>query len=277
MNLEGYPVFRRTVKTLTGIDLDAYKGNQLERRLQGILRRVGVPDLIQYSRLLQSDSRRLQEFRDFLTINVTEFFRNPDRFEDLKHKVLPALLRERRPLRIWSAGCSTGAEPYSIAIILDEIDPGGRHDILATDVDATALAQAREAVYQEREMKEVSPARRRRYFTETPSGWQVVPHIRSAVRFVQHNLLSDPFPGDLDLIVCRNVVIYFAEEAKTALYERFRRSLRPGGVLFVGGTESLLRARELGFTPLLPFFYTTLPASRPEAETRQGRQGTDHP
>lgn len=255
MKLVGYPVFRRTVRELTGIDLDGYKDSQLERRLQGILRRVGAPDLLHYSRMLQTDPQRLQEFRDFLTINVTEFFRNPEKFQELKQTILPGLLRERRPLRIWSAGCSTGAEPYSIAIVLDEVDPGGQHEILATDVDTTALARAREGVYEERELKAVSPERLRRYFVRTPVGWQVVPRLRAAVRFAPHNLLADPFPRDLDLIVCRNVVIYFSEEAKAALYERFRQALRPGGVLFVGGTESLLRARELGFTPWLPFFY----------------------
>nr|PZN37767.1 MAG: chemotaxis protein CheR [Bacillota bacterium] len=270
MNLPGYPVFRRTVLELTGIDLDLYKGTQLERRLQALLRRVGVPDLVRYARMLREDSQRVQEFRDFLTINVTEFFRNPDKFRELKESILPDLLARSPRLRIWSAGCSTGAEPYSVAIILDELGAASRAEILASDIDERALDQARLGIYSEREMKEVDPVRRRRYFVPTGDGWQVVPAIRRRVRFWAMNLLADPFPEACDLILCRNVVIYFSEEAKDQLYRRFRAALKPGGVLFVGGTESLLRARELGFAPITPFFYRAIPGEPPGAGVGAG-------
>ncbi len=255
MNLIGYANFRRSVLDLTGIDLDCYKGNQLERRLQGILRRVGADDLNQYSRLLLAEPARVKEFRDFLTINVTEFFRNPDKFEELKQKIFPELIRRSPRLRIWSAGCSTGAEPHSLAIIMDEVDPRGHHELIATDLDEEALKTAREGTYQERDMREVSPQRRDRYFTRQGDFWTVRPEIRAKIRLQQQNLLKDPFPTDVDLILCRNVVIYFSEEAKDDLYRRFHRALKSGGILFVGGTESLLKARELGFTSTTPFFY----------------------
>lgn len=253
--LPGYPVFRKTVLELTGIDLDCYKGTQMERRLQSIMRRAGVADLHAYASLLASTPSRLKEFQDFLTINVSEWLRNPDKFEELQKVILPGLLKESRRLRIWSAGCSNGSEPYSVAMLLDELDPHGQHEILATDIDEEILKVARLGIYQEKDIRAVSPARRARYFIQRGEQVEVKPVLRARVRFARHNLLSDPFPLNLDLILCRNVVIYFTEEAKDELYRKFHRALRPGGILFVGGTESLLKARELGFASASAFFY----------------------
>lgn len=255
MNLPGYPVFRRTVLDLTGIDLDQYKGTQMERRLQTIMRRAGAPDLAGYAKLLQGEPSHVKAFKDFLTINVSEFFRNPEKFDELKTLVLPRLLKGGAPIKIWSAGCSNGSEPYSVAILLDELGYRGNQPILATDLDEEILKVAQAGVYQERDIKNVSPERRARYFNRAGDLWEVKPPIRNQVKFLRQNLLSDPFDTGFDLILCRNVVIYFTDEAKDRLYRRFHQSLKPGGVLFVGGTESLLRAKELGFSTLSPFFY----------------------
>lgn len=255
MNLLGYPAFHRTVLDLTGIDLDCYKGTQMERRLQTIMRRAGVSDLAAYARLLATTPARVKEFQDFLTINVSEWLRNPEKFEELQRAVLPELLRRRPSLKIWSAGCSNGSEPYSVAMLLDELNPAGRHQVLATDLDEQILKVAVEGVYTEKDIKNVSPARRSRYFRQEGDRFAVLPALRSRVQFQRHNLLSDPFPSGIDLLLCRNVVIYFTEEAKDELYRRFHQSLNPGGILFVGGTESLLRARELGYASVSPFLY----------------------
>lgn len=255
MNLTGYPVFRKTVLDLTGIDLDCYKGTQMERRLQTIMRRAGVADLAAYARLLAATPSRVKEFQDFLTINVSEWLRNPEKFEELQKGILPDLLKKSPRLRIWSAGCSNGSEPYSVAMLLDELDPMGRHQVIATDLDEEILRVARAGVYQEKDIKGVSSARRAKYFTQQGENWAVKPELKAKVQFQRQNLLSDPYPQDLDLVLCRNVVIYFTEEAKDELYRRFHRALKPGGILFVGGTESLLRARELGYTSASPFFY----------------------
>jgi len=259
MNLPGFPAFRRTVLELTGIDLDQYKSTQLERRLSTIMKRSAVGDLTAYGLLLRTSPEQVQAFKDFFTINVSEWLRNPDKFDELGSRVLPALLGFRRPLRIWSAGCSNGSEPYSVAMLLAELDPEGQHNLLATDLDEQILAQARLGVYQEKDLKNVSHTRRQRFLSPRPDGsWTVTPALRSRVTFQRQNLLSDPFPEDLDLILCRNVVIYFTEPAKEELYRRFHRALRPDGVLFVGGTESLLKARELGFNSPSPFFYRAI-------------------
>jgi len=255
MNLPGYHIFRKTVYDLTGIDLDCYKGTQMERRLQTIMRRAGVHDLTDYARLLSTTPARVKEFQDFLTINVSEWLRNPEKFDELGRVVLPELLSRNPRLRIWSAGCSNGSEPYSIAMVLDEIDPAGRHYILATDLDEEILKVARAGTYTEKDIKSVSPLRRARYFTQQGDLFTVKPALKAKVQFERQNLLSDAFPFELDLILCRNVVIYFTEEAKDDLYRRFHRALRPGGMLFVGGTESLLKARDMGYASASPFFY----------------------
>jgi chemotaxis protein methyltransferase CheR len=255
MNLPGYPTFRRTVLDSTGIDLDCYKGTQMERRLQTIMRRVGVTELSAYARLLATNPVRLKEFQDFLTINVSEWLRNPEKFDELQRVILPDLLKRSPRLKVWSAGCSNGSEPYSVAMMLDEMDPLGRHLIMATDLDEEILKVARAGVYSDKDIRSVMPARRSRYFQQEGDRFAVKPDLRARVQFERQNLLRDPFPTDVDLILCRNVVIYFTEEAKDELYQRFHRALRPGGILFVGGTESLLRARELGYASVSPFFY----------------------
>ncbi|MCL4426691.1 MAG: protein-glutamate O-methyltransferase CheR [Firmicutes bacterium] len=255
MDDPGYSYFRKRLKDLTGIDVDFYKGNQLERRLKGIMTRVKVSSLYDYARLLEREPARLQEFKDYFTINVSEFFRNPERFTELKERILPALLKERRGPKIWSAGCSYGAEPYSVAILLQEVAPFGQYDILATDIDETILGKAREGFFQGADLKNVSEERLKRFFQPDGPGYRIKPELKRRVHFQHHNLLLDPFPQELDLILCRNVVIYFTEEAKRLVYRNFHRSLRPGGLLFVGGTESLFGAREIGFEGVGPFFY----------------------
>lgn len=255
MILLGYPAFRNTVLSLTGIDLDCYKGTQMERRLQTIMRRAAVSDLGAYARLLASNPARVKEFQDFLTINVSEWLRNPEKFEELQQNILPSLLSQSPRLKIWSAGCSNGSEPYSVTMLLEELDPGGRHQVIGTDLDEEILKAARSGIYTDKDIKGLSPLRRSRFMTQVGDRFQVKPELRSRVQFERQNLLSDPFPTDVDMILCRNVVIYFTEEAKDQLYRRFHQALKPGGILFVGGTESLLRAREFGYAAVSPFFY----------------------
>lgn len=255
MNLSGYPAFRKTVLDLTGIDLDCYKGTQMERRLQTIMRRAGVADLAAYAKLLATTPARVKEFQDFLTINVSEWLRNPEKFEELQKVILPDLLKRSPRLKLWSAGCSNGSEPYSLAMLLDELDPTGRHQVLGTDLDEEILKVARAGVYAEKDIRNVSTARRMRYFSQEGDRFTVKPELKATVTFQRQNLLSDPFPRDVDMILCRNVVIYFTEEAKDELYRRFHGALKLGGLLFVGGTESLLRAREMGYQSVSPFFY----------------------
>jgi chemotaxis protein methyltransferase CheR len=253
-----YERFCGGVRSLLRIDLDDYRRGQMERRLRSFARRSGDGDLDAYLARLRRDVAAREAFLDHMTINVSELFRNPELFADLERDVLPDLLAGagRRGLRVWSAGCSYGAEPYSLAVMLAEAAPGARHEILATDLDERMLARGREGRFSEPDMRSVAPARRARWFApDDAGGVRAADALRRSIRFTRLDLLADRFPAAQDLILCRNVVIYFTEAAKARLYARFMEALRPGGVLFVGATERVTRAEQLGWEKQGMFFY----------------------
>lgn len=247
--------FKSRLKMKTGIDLDLYKANQMQRRLNNLMVRNGKKTLVELFDYVSADKERFKSFIEYLTINVSEFFRTPDKFSELEARVIPDLMAKSSRLNIWSAGCSIGAEPYSLAIILKEQTPTTRHRILATDLDVEILARAKAGYYLENEIKNIPPNRKNSYFTKNDDKWYVNDEIKSRIEFKRHNLLLDKFESGFDLILCRNVVIYFTEEAKDKLYRNFFAALKPGGVLFVGGTEAILNFRDMGYESYLPFFY----------------------
>lgn len=255
---EGYELLIKALKETSGLDLTAYKERQTLRRLSGFLSRQNIADWAELAQIIRDDASIREQLTDHLAINVSEFFRNPERFEHLSKEVLPNLMERFSSLRIWSAGSSVGAEPYSLAIMLEELSPGsaGRHEILGTDIDREALATARKAAFTEDWLKEVSAERRQRFFDSLPDGTlQVRPSIRNYVTFREHNLLEDPYPTEQHLILCRNVIIYFIEEAKNGIVARFGESLVPGGYLLVGSTETIFRSEQFGLRSVAPFLY----------------------
>lgn len=244
------------LERVLGLDLAAYKQQQMRRRIGTFLARHGIagPDVL--IARLEREPDLLQALRDMLTINVTEFFRDRAQWELLERQVMPSLLAERRPLRVWSAGCSRGQEPTSLAIVLDRLGALRGSRILATDFDHASLARARAGgPYSDEEMGGITKADRERYFTPGPRGFTSGANLRAAMQFRELNLLRDRFEGDFDLIVCRNVMIYFEGPVKTDLVQRFQRSLRPGGVLFIGATEALIGADLQGFARAGGNFY----------------------
>lgn len=263
MELEVYQQVKRNVKRLLDLDLDHYKDEQMKRRLDSWLVRSGAPDWKTYFDRLRIDEKERNRFRDYLTINVSAFFRDPERWKSLAEMVLPRLLKEsfgriglENGLRIWSAGCSIGVEPYTIAILLDEVAPSRRHYILATDYDRGALNKARQCgPYTAEEVQNLTAGQRSAYLQPGGPPYYVTPHLIKKITFQEHNLFSDPFPKDLDLIVCRNVVIYFTAPAKEKLYRAFRDALRPGGVLFVGATEIIPHPQNYGLRNMGISFY----------------------
>jgi chemotaxis protein methyltransferase CheR len=259
----GYAQFQKTVLRLIGVDLASYRQGQMRRRLDALVQRVGARGYAEYARMLERDPARVQELRDYFTINVTEFFRDPDRFRFLETKVLPELLARRTGLKVWSAACSNGAEPYSVAILLRELAPLLAHKVLATDVDVTIVERAHRADrYIPADVKNVSPARLQQAFTRGQDGMYAVrPELKRLVDVRLHNLLTPPTTQGFDLILCRNVVIYFTDDAKTALYEHLVNALRPGGILFVGGTEMVASAHSLGLSSIGPSFYRKVEAT----------------
>jgi len=253
----GYYAFQQKALQLVGVDLTCYKAEQMQRRLGTLMARSNVHTFADYSRLLERDQSKQKEFRDFFTINVSEFFRDQPRFVELHQKILPALLQANRRLKIWSAGCSNGAEPYSVAMILDQLTPHQSHTLLATDIDERILARAeRGEDYGAADVKNVPPQLLSRYFIKTGENrYAVKNEIKRMVSFRQHDLLTQEFDDHFDLILCRNVVIYFTNEAKDRLYRKFANALKTGGILFVGGTEIIMNAREIGLESTLCSFY----------------------
>jgi len=255
VDAEAYGQIKVSVKKLMDIDLNHYKEEQMRRRLDSWLVRSGAVSWPDYIRRVSSDDRELSKFRDYLTINVSEFFRDQDRWNTLAEQILPQLVKAsltlrppRGGLRLWSAGCSIGAEAYTLAILSEEIAPNHPHRILATDLDRTVLAKCRaRGPYSADEIQNVSPARRAAFFEAGGPPFYVKDRTRRWIDFQEHNLLSDPFERDQDLIICRNVVIYFTAETKNMLYQKFYEALRPGGILFLGGTEIIPRPQDIGF------------------------------
>jgi chemotaxis protein methyltransferase CheR len=253
-----FEAFRKCAYRITGLDLTSYKAPQMQRRLTALISRLGVRDFVAYARLLETDPHRRQEFRDYVTINVSEFFRDTDRFRELERRVLPELLAGNAAVRIWSAGCSIGAEPYSMAMLLRDMAPGRNHTILATDIDQTILDRARAGNdYQANDIRNVGAERIAKWFVQQPDGrFSIAPAAKGLIRFQKHDLLRDRYPtGPFDLIACRNVVIYFTEEAKERIYQGFANALRPGGILFVGGTEAIMRPQAFGLQVMGPGLY----------------------
>ena len=252
---QDWGAFKRKLKAKTEIDLDLYKEPQMKRRIGSLVTRKGYDSYTKYFDMATQDKTEFDAFIEYLTINVSEFFRTPEKFGKLETDVIPDLLKRSSKLNIWSAGCSIGAEPYSLAIIMKEMTPGTRHRILASDLDIEILAKAKRGVYTADEIKCMSPERRRKYFDEDGDHYAVKQEIKSMIEFKRHNLLQDKFETGFDLILCRNVVIYFTDEAKEQLYRHFFEALKPGGILFVGATESILNFRKMGYTSFQPFFY----------------------
>jgi len=249
-----YDVFCEKVAALTSVQLACYKQRQMERRILSLINRERARGYGDFYRRMKEDPGVVKRFLDYLPINVSEFFRNPEKFHYLEFKVLPALLKRKRPLRVWSAACSNGSEPYSLAILLHEA--GARDSaILATDIDQDALAEAQLGQYSTSLLKNVSPERLRRYFRAQGDQYSITPEVRSYVRFKRHDLLNDSYEGNWDLILCRNVMIYFKEEAKDRVLAGLAQALAPQGVLFLGCTETISNPARMGLESLSAFFY----------------------
>ncbi len=253
---------RRIINEVAGISLADGKRELVYSRLSRRLRQRGLRRFEDYCDLLetQDDTAELGEFVNALTTNLTSFFREPHHFEFLARELLPALIRERgfgtRRLRVWSAGCSTGEEPYSIAMVLRETLPATGWDvkILATDLDSNVLATAGQGIYELGRVKDLPEARLRRWFQKgrgAQAGWvRVAPALRELITFRRLNLMDDwPMRGAFDIVFCRNVVIYFDKPTQRVLFERFADQLVEQGHLFVGHSESLFKVTER-FAPL---------------------------
>lgn len=251
-----YEGFKAEVYKLTDINLSLYKEKQMKRRIDSLIRKNGYELYGDYIKALKTNKDLYNEFINYLTINVSEFYRNPEQWEVLKEHIFPLLLKKSPRLKIWSAACSTGDEPYTLVMVLNQYIPLKDIKITATDIDQEALRKAKAGIYSGKSLEKLPKAYVEKYFSKTGGSYTIKDEVKNQVEFSQHNLLRDTYPKDCDLIVCRNVLIYFTEEAKTDIYMKFNRALKKEGILFIGSTEQIIMSNRYLLSPLKTFFYT---------------------
>jgi len=248
LEAEAFDGLRTVVLQAGGIDLNLYKDKCVLRRITVRQRSCGVPTLRGYLKLVSQNPLERGRLVRALTIHVSQFFRNPSTFRAVQESVLPNILADKkagggRALRLWSVGCACGEEPYSLAILLLEVGARAVQQystaIYATDIDSDSLNRAKEARYQAHSLANVPSRWRQRYFVQEGDRYLVVPEVRSLVFFKGHNIL-DPLPfRRIDLVACRNVLIYMTEALQERVLLSIYEALTPGGFLILGKVEGL--------------------------------------
>ena len=258
LDTTGFEALTAKIARDRGFACAAYKEKCLRRRIAVRMRAKGVHTYADYARILDMDALEYDRLIDALTINVTKLFRNWDTWAAMERAIIPALWARRDDrVRVWSAGCSSGEEPYSLAVLFHrhaererELHRLSRVAIVGTDIDRESLAAAQRATFAEGAFGDTPADVRRRYFGAT-APHDVLPEVRAMVSLERRDLLSDPPPGPQQhLIVCRNVLIYFDRATQEQLFERFHDALAPGGFLVLGKVETLLGNARTLFVPV---------------------------
>lgn len=255
----------RLIHDSCGISLNSTKKSMLSARLGKRLRALGLPNFKEYYKYVQETLGQNDELVlliDAVTTNTTHFFRENNHFDYLAHHALHKLHGDNDNIKVWSAGCSTGEEPYTIAMVLSDYfrHHPGDYRILATDICTSVLEKARQGIYESKELENIPPQYKYKYLMRGKGAqagrWRIVPEIRKKVDFGRFNLVSDDYDigGPFDVIFCRNVIIYFDAETNARLIDRFYRHLVPGGYLFIGHSETLTGKNE-HFKSVAPTVY----------------------
>lgn len=251
-----YEMFKKQVNDLVNIDLNFYKEKQMKRRISSLISRNNYKDFDDYFLALKKDKELLEQFINYLTINVSEFYRNLSQWEVLEKEIIPGLLSDgKRNLKVWSSACSTGEEPYSLVMLLSNFFPLRDIKVLATDIDDEAINKAKVGLYSEKSLANLPRNFKDKYFEKVQGSYKISEDIKKCVEFRKIDLLKESFPSNMDLITCRNVMIYFTEEAKELLYEKFYKSLSREGILFVGSTEQIIMPEKYNLKSAKTFFY----------------------
>ena len=250
-----YEGFKMEVNTLTGINLSLYKEKQMKRRIEALINKNEFDNFKAYLEELKLKKALYFEFINYLTINVSQFFRNPDQWKVLQEEILPMLFQKNKNLKIWSSACSTGDEPYTLVMVLNKYLPLSDIKIIATDIDKGALEKAEAGIYNYKSVEDLPKEYLNKYFDFNEAVYKIKDEVKKCVEFRQLNLLKEVFPSKCDLIVCRNVLIYFTEEAKTEIYKKFNEALKDQSILFVGSTEQIIQSNKFNFKSVRTFFY----------------------
>lgn len=241
---EAYARIATILKEQQNFDLKSYKSVNMKRRLAAYMRSCGCLDPLQYSDELADRTDEQKQLIAALGIQVSHFFRNPSTFSVLESRILPELLRMSRrqdsKLRIWSVGCAHGEEPYSVALLLKKmLQKGDQTAILGTDLSSDALKRAKNGYYPAERLKDVAPQMLEKYFSKNAQLYQINDEIRDLVQFFRHDIISEEVFYRADLILCRNLLIYFARQKQQEVLELLAGALSPGGYLVLGRAETL--------------------------------------
>ena len=244
LNDANFELYRELIYTESGITFTPTNRSILESRLKERLRERGVSDVRLYIDKIKSDKEELKGFLDSITTNLTRFFRNQAHFDALEKHVIPELINviKKTPgtIRIWSAGCSTGEEPYTISMLLTEILPKTwNFEILASDISLKCLMTAKEGYYADSRIAGIPDNYLAKYFDKVEGGYKVRPDVQSKIKFDYHNLKNESGQRNFDVVFCRNVIIYFDEAAQTEVMSRFWDAMASKSFLFIGHSESL--------------------------------------
>lgn len=261
ISADAFDMIRRILKNSKGFDLDIYKEKCIRRRIAIRIRATRCATAEEYGELLRHNIDEMDLLLKVLTIHVSQFFRNPPTFEKLRTEIIPYLLKvrgsaERDRLTFWSVGCASGEEPYSLALILKDSFPAevarDRVSILATDVDTTILNVARLGIYGDERLPEAPEAIKQRWFSREGGKYHLLPEIKAMVEFKKSDLsCRDSFP-ESDLILCRNVLIYFERRQQEKILNGFADVLRKGGILVLGKSETLFGEIRTRFQTVCP-------------------------
>lgn len=246
LNDSDYELFRKLIYDESGITFSATNRSILDSRIKELLRTKNIATPQEYYSLVTKNTEEMKEMLDSVTTNLTRFFRNQPHFDAFINYVIPQIIEYKkahgvdRTIRIWSAGCSTGEEPYTIAMIMKEIcPPGWDFKITASDISLKSLMTAQKGFYGDTKVDGVSPEYLQKYFTKMDGGYQIKKELMDKIKFDYHNLKNDSGARNLDVVFCRNVLIYFDEPAQLAVINRFWNSMAPHSYLFIGHSESL--------------------------------------
>ncbi|OOB78862.1 MAG: chemotaxis protein CheR [Epulopiscium sp. Nele67-Bin001] len=253
-----YKQFVNEFFAFSKLDLNAYKESQMKRRIDSHIKKTSANNYAQFLQFLKGNPKAYEEFLSYITINVSEFFRDPKQWAILEKDILPKTIDPNKTFNVWSAACSTGDEPYTLAMLLSKLIPTNKFKIIATDYDKEILKKARQGVYPEKQLLHLPEDYKRKYFTKSGDKYTITAAIKRNIEFKHHNLLKDAYPQNMDLIVCRNVLIYFTEPAKAEIYQKFSNSLNKTGTLFVGSTEQIITPSQFGLSSNKIFFYNKI-------------------
>ena len=253
-----YEAFKREFCARTGLDLECYKDGQMERRIRQFMSRSGSAGFSEFLELLQRDHEVMKQFQGYLTINTSSFFRDDAVFRFIETEIIPDLFGRNRRIKAWSAPCSTGEEPYSLAIILDRQGFLARTQLVASDIDSRALAHARRGEYGQHAVGNLPRQVLESYFTASGENFLVRDRIRQAVTFKTCDLLKE-VERDNHLVLCRNFLIYLKRRAQEQTISRLVTNLKTGGFLVVGSAENIGNYRQWGLERLHHSVYRLKP------------------